>query len=267
MKSQISYVGRCLLLIKGKERVLVIGDLHLGFEESLNKSGILVTRMMLKQTIEELDRVFDGIERMRINDDGALGGRVKERRKVGVKGSCERKIVDKVVLLGDVKHAFGSILRQEWGDVLKLFEYLEKKCCKIIVIKGNHDMILGPIAKRAGLKLRNYWMWNKFCFTHGDENYKQLWSKKVECIIVGHGHPAIRLQEGARSEKYKCFLVGVYRKKKFIVVPSFSEWYAGSDPREGDVVLAWNINFDNFDVFAVGGGLDVLNFGKLRSIK
>jgi putative SbcD/Mre11-related phosphoesterase len=239
MKSEIKYVGKCLLLTNGRESVLAIGDLHLGYGESLNRSGVLVSRQMFKEVISELDEVFAGI-----------GGKV-----------------DRVVLLGDIKHDFGRILKQEWSDVLGLFDYLTKKCRKIVVIRGNHDTILKPIARKRGIHVKNYWVWKEFCFTHGDEDYRPMWSKKVECLVLGHGHPALRLSEGARSEKYKCFLTGKFRGKTMIVLPSFSEWYAGSDPREGEVVLAWDVNFGSFEVRAVGEKLEVLDFGKLRSIK
>lgn len=238
MKSNVKYVGKCLLLTSGKENALVVGDLHLGFEQSLNESGILISRGMFEELIKDFDKIFSKID-------------------------CK---IDKIILLGDVKHDFGQISRQEWNDLLKLFDYLIPKCKNLIVIKGNHDNMLEPVTRKRDLKLRDMYCWKEFCFTHGDEDYEKLWGEKVETIIVGHGHPAIRLTDGGRSEKYKCFLSGKLKNKKLVVVPSFSEWYAGSDPREGDVVLAWDINFDNFEVRVVSDNLDVLDFGKLKKI-
>ena len=31
----IKYIGKCLLVVENSEKILVIGDLHLGFEEVL----------------------------------------------------------------------------------------------------------------------------------------------------------------------------------------------------------------------------------------
>lgn len=247
---KIKFVGKCLLIENKGQKVLVIGDLHLGFEESLNESGILVTRIMLNEMIKELDDVFAKIE--------------EERKKK------KEKLVDKVVLLGDVKHYFGRIARQEWNDVLRLFEYLSKKSTEIIVIRGNHDIVLKPIAKRAGLKVRDYWIWGGFCFMHGNKDFAELWRRRkreFDYLIIGHGHPAIILREKVRAEKYKCFLEGKFRGKNLIILPSFSEWSVGSDVREGKIVLAWKINFGNFDVLVVGDNLEVFNFGKLRRIR
>ncbi len=265
--SEIEYVGKCLLLTNGKERVLAIGDLHLGYGEALNRSGVLVSRQMFKEIISELDKVFDYIK-TRINGNGSLAKGAQEKRgKIMKEKEGKGKLINRVVLLGDIKHDFGGILRQEWNDVLGLFDYLSGKCEKIVLIRGNHDNILGPIARKRELQVKDYWVWEEFCFCHGDEDYKQLWNNKVKCIIVGHGHPALRLSEGARSEKYKCFLTGKFRGKKMIILPSFSEWYAGSDPRDDEVVLAWDVNFGNFEVYAVGENLGILDFGKLKNIK
>jgi len=237
-KSKIKYVGKCLLIEHEKEKVLVIGDLHLGYEEALNKSGVFISRQMFDEMISDFNAVF-----------GEVGH------------------VDKIVLLGDIKHDFGGISGQEWGDVTRLLRYLKPLGDEIIVLRGNHDTILEPIMKKIGLKLKDYCIWKEFCFVHGDEDFDKIWEKKVEWLVVGHGHPAIKLREGSKMEKYKCFLVGKFRRKNMIVVPSFIEYYAGSDPREEEVVLAWDVNYNNFDVKIVGEKLEVLDFGKLKNIK
>ena len=55
-----------------------------------------------------------------------------------------------------------------------------------------------------------------------------------------------------------------------IVVPSFIDFYVGSDPREDEMVMAWDVNWENFDVKIVSpgeGNLEVLDFGKLKKLK
>lgn len=242
LEARLRYVGKCLLIEKGKERVVVVGDLHLGYEEVLNKSGVLVGRKMFDEMISDLNLVF-----------GEVGK------------------VDKIVVLGDVKHDFGAILKQEWKDVNAILDYFESMCDKVVIIKGNHDTILEPILKKRKMKLLGCYIWEGFAFTHGDEDYLELWKKEIETIVVGHGHPAVRLQEpkGVKEEKYKCFLSGTFRGKKMIVVPSFIDYYVGSDPREDEMVMAWDVNWGNFDVFVVSESdesLDALSFGKLKKL-
>jgi len=237
-KTRIKYIGKCLLIEKGKEKVLVIGDLHLGYEEALNQSGVFISRQMFDEIISDFNAIF-----------GEVGH------------------VNKIVLLGDIKHDFGGISKQEWEDVTRIINYLRPLGDEIIVIKGNHDTILEPIVKKLRMKLKAYYAWHNFCFVHGDKDFPILWEKKIEWLVIGHGHPAIKLREGSKMEKYKCFLIGKFKRKNIIVVPSFIEYYTGSDPREGDIILAWDINFNNFDVKIVGENLEVLDFGKLKNLK
>jgi len=236
----IKYIGKCLLLNVGeqrKEKILVIGDLHLGFEESLNRSGVLISRKMFEELLEDLDEIFSAVGE-----------------------------VDKIVLLGDVKNDFGEINKQEWSDVVKLFEYLEDKCKEIVIIKGNHDNMLKGIAKQRDIEVKDYFVLGEYCFLHGDKDFPAIYDKRIKYWIVGHAHPAVKLSDGVKIEKYKCFLIGKYKGKKIIIVPSFFEYSAGSDFRENDLNLAWPFNVEKFEVCVVGEDLKVLDFGKLGKL-
>ena len=240
---KIEYVGKCLCIDEDRKKILVIGDLHLGYEEVLNEAGVFVTREMFKEMIEYFDRVFE---------------RIGE--------------VDYVILLGDVKHEFGGILRQEWNDVLGLFDYLEGKLEKkgeIVIIKGNHDTILEPIVrKRKRIRLENYFIVRDYCFVHGDREFKEMKDKEIKYWIMGHGHPAVKISDRIKIEKYKCFLRGKYKGKEIIMVPSFFEYSEGSDPRENDLEMAWDFNYNKFNVKIVGeNDLEVRDFGKLGELK
>ena len=249
----LKYFGKCLIVESGKKKILVVGDLHLGYEEFLNRSGIFVSRIMFDEMIQYFDRFFAEI------------GNVNE-----------------IVLLGDVKHEFGSIIKQEKDDSAKLFDYLGKKCEKIIVIKGNHDKILEPLVRnRKKILLRDYFIEGKFCFLHGDKNFNEnsknsralasykassleIFDKKVEFIIMGHWHPAVRLSEGAKSEKYKCFLEAKLGRKNIIILPSFSEYSEGTDPRDTSIGKIWGLDVEKFKVKIVADNFKVLDFGILK---
>ena len=234
----INYVGKCLLIKEKDRKLLIIGDLHLGYEEYLNRFGVFVSRQMFNEMVDYLNCVF---------------------KKIGN--------VDEIVLLGDVKHDFGSIGRQGWGDVLKLFEYVEDKCKKIIIARGNHDNFIGPIAKGSDVDVNDFYVWGEYCFIHGDKDFKEIYEKKIRCWVVGHGHPAVKISDNIKTEKYKCFLVGKYKNKKIILVPSFFSYKEGSDPRENDLGLAWKFRLNKFSVKIAGKNLEVLDFGKLKDLK
>ena len=84
----------------------------------------------------------------------------------------------------------------------------------LILVKGNHDIILGPIADKRNLKVVNYYKTKEIMFLHGDKILKESLNSKI--LIIGHEHPALNLREGPRKELYKCFLVGKFNNKKLL---------------------------------------------------
>ncbi len=239
MMSKFEFIGKVLLAKEGGKKILAVGDLHLGYEEHMNRTGVFVSRKLFEEMIEHFDRVFEKIGR-----------------------------VDEIVLLGDVKHEFGEIMRQEWNDVLKLFEYFSSKCEKVVIVKGNHDRILEPIVrKNEKVELKDFYIAGETCFMHGDRQFVEIYDKNIKTWILGHAHPAAKISDGVKIEKYKCFLVGKFEKKNVIIVPSFVEVSEGSDPRENDLGMAWDFSYEKFNVLIVSGdGFEVLDFGKLRKL-
>ena len=66
------------LYLKGY-KTLIIADLHLGYEESLNKKGVLVPRIQFKDTYERLNKILTS------------------------------KKIETMIITGDLKHEFGVI--------------------------------------------------------------------------------------------------------------------------------------------------------------
>ncbi len=240
----IKYLGKCLLIEDEDKKILVVGDLHLGYEETLNQAGVFLTRKMFEEMISYFELIFGDVGK-----------------------------VDYIVLLGDVKHDFGRVLKQEWNDVLGLFDYLEGKLNengKIIITKGNHDAVLQAIAKkREFVEMRDYFVVDEVAFLHGDKDFVEIHDKKIKYWIMGHGHPAVKISDGVKVEDYKCFLSGSFKGHEIVVVPSFFEFSSGSDPRENSLGLAWDFDFGRFNVLVVSEDekLGVLDFGRLRDME
>ena len=115
MKKQtpsIMFLQDCLLV---DNKILVVGDLHLGSET-------IIPGFQVKEIIEKLEGVFS----------------LLEKEGVGI---------GRVILLGDVKHDFADISNDEWRDSLKLFDYLdekissEKKMEYIVNVKNTNNLI------------------------------------------------------------------------------------------------------------------------------
>ena len=218
-----------------KEKALVISDMHLGFEEALNKQGFLVPRFQFKETIERLRKIFKNIE------------------------------INEIVLNGDFKHEFGTISDTEWKDSLRMIDFLSENCKKLTIVKGNHDKIIGPIAIRRNIKpVLGYKLGDNY-FCHGDLIPNDFEFHEAKNIIIGHEHPAISLRKIGRTETYKCFLVGKFKSKNLIVMPSFNLVVEGSDVLKEKMLspfLKQGIKY--FNVYVVGD--KIYDFGKLKDL-
>lgn len=221
---------------------LVFSDFHIGFEEALNKQGILVPRFQFKSIINRLDKIF-----LRLKD----------------------KKIDKIILNGDIKHEFGTISEQEWRHTLRLLDYLLKKCDEVILIKGNHDTVLGPIAEKRKVKVLDYYLISNkknILVIHGDKIPKGDLLKNSDVVIIGHEHSAVSIKEGPRVELFKCFLLGRYKNKDLIVQPSFNLVTEGTDLMKEKLLSPFlQQNLDYFEVFVVAD--KVYGFGRLKDLK
>ena len=229
----IEIIDLALYLIK--EKTLIISDLHIGIEESLNKQGVLIPRFQFNDFLNKLKLIFEKVN------------------------------VERIVFNGDLKHEFGEISRQEWNNILKLFDFLKDK--EIIIIKGNHDPILKPIAEKRNMKLIESYDLNNISILHGDKILTNL----GKILIIGHEHPAVSLKKGARTEKYSCFLKGKWKNKTLIIMPSFNLLTYGSDILKEKLLSPFLTNIENFEVFVIEPSEDKLSkalyFGRIKDIK
>ena len=233
-------------------KTLVLCDFHLGYESELNSKGVLVPRFLYKDVIDRLEGIF---------------ARITEK-------------ISTIVINGDLKHEFGRISKQEWQEVMRLLDYLERKCDKIVLIKGNHDTILGPIADKQKIKIVDEFVIDfvdnneknrdktnekqSILITHG---HKLPYSLK-DIIIIGHEHPAIELKEDARREKYKCYLAGKYRAKTLIVQPSFNLLIEGTNVISQDLLSPLLKDVSKFNIFVVDEKKkEILSFGRVKNLE
>lgn len=225
-----------LVLYLKKYNSIIIGDIHLGYEEALNRKGVLIPRFQFKDTINRLSNILNNYKKL-----------------------------DSIIINGDLKHEFGVITNQEWREILKLFDFLSKKCNKIILIKGNHDVNLSPIANKRKLEIVEDLFLDSIFITHGHKLPSKDRMSKIKTIIIGNEHPAIVLQDGAKSEKYKCFLKGKWKKKDLIVMPSFQQITIGTDVLEGNFLSPYlHQDLSKFEVFIVED--KVYDFGTIKKI-
>jgi len=226
-------------------KTLVLSDLHLGLEDSLRRGGVFVPRQHMKETLARIERllvVFPSTKR--------------------------------VILNGDLKHEFGRISEQEWREIKRLIDALRKKNLDVVIVKGNHDIFLQPIASERGLRVVDAFTVGDVLVTHGDKAPTPAALKGITTIIIGHEHPAIVLHEKAKAEKYKCFLVTRYKRKHLIVQPSFGPLTSGIDVLRGELQSPLLSSTSRNALVGRTGRVfivdektdDVLDFGLLRKL-
>ena len=150
------------LLLQGEgERVLVVGDLHIGWEVNLAQQGIHVP----SQTSKLLERLI---------------------------GVIRKSNPTRIVFLGDVKDTVVGAELEEWKDIPEFFEKLVPLVSDIQVIQGNHDGNIEPmtppqvkILPPSGVAL-----WGRYGLFHG-----HAWPAPellgCESLIQGHLHPVV----------------------------------------------------------------------------
>jgi len=237
---QFEIIDRCLFW--KEKRILVVGDLHLGYEDNLTERGFAVPRSQFDQTKEIFERIFN---------------------KIGK--------VEKIILLGDIKHVFGKIMKQEFFDfeqLIKLFDKNLVKSKEITITKESHDTILEPLSKKyRNIILCDKYILEKTLFLHGDsksvrKNYQSIKNKEIKLVVVGHFRPAYILKDknSIKQEKFKCFLYGFSSEyqKKVIFIPSFFPLAEGSD-----IIQELEIYEKGMKIALIDGNGKVYDFGKI----
>ena len=214
-------------------RTLILCDLHLGLEENLINQGDFLSKKNFITIKKHLNYILSKTE------------------------------IKTVIFNGDIKHEFGRINLTEWDYCLGLIDMLKDK--EMILIKGNHDKMTSIIAKKRDLKVRDYYITNNVFVCHGDILFNNYYNSKT--IIIGHEHPAISLKEGPKSELFKCFLLGKFKNKNLIVIPSFSFVNIGSDILKYEKLSPYlQQNLDNFKIYITENN-EIYPFGKINDLR
>lgn len=244
MTKKYIFIGKTLFF--PKEKILVVGDLHLGYSEMLRQRGLEISIRQFEEMSEELEKT--------IKYARAIYGKIEE-----------------IIFLGDIKHHFGY-LETEKEEVKKLLSFLRKQGIdenKAIFVRGNHEK-----NEKSG-KYCEFYIVKDIAFVHGHRDFLEIYDKTINLIVMGHLHPTVTLSDKMKikRERYKCFLVGRYKKKDFVIVPSFISITEGvslsefMDERGYDYSIVPNKELENFEVYAVNEvGEEALSFGKLKGL-
>jgi len=155
------------LLLEASQRILMASDLHIGLEHELSKMGINLPN--------QAERIL-----------GELLSLVEEHKP------------NRVVLLGDIKHAVPITSFQERREIPRFFSRLLEEVEAVDVVRGNHDANLQQLLPEGvaihpsrGLLLDEDGY--KVAVIHGHAwPYPKLLT--ADLLLMGHNHPTVLLR-------------------------------------------------------------------------
>lgn len=221
---------RCLVLQEG--RVMVIGDLHLGYERALEEEGFY------------LPRINTGTIRNALN-----------------KAICRHE-PSTIILLGDIKHDFKRTRYEAREEILSLIRML-RAAADVVVVRGNHDNFIQNVLSEEGILAVDHVDVGGFRLEHGHVD------SGVRPVIIGHEHPSVKIRDPLSGGlKMACFLH--LEKEGIIVLPPFSLLSSGtdlvlSDPESFMSPACRGADTDSARVYGVSE-MGVISLGKLGEI-
>ncbi len=199
------------LMLEGKNRSLIITDLHIGFESSLFGNNIFVGK---NTTIQETINCIEEI--------------------------LEKTKANSLILLGDVKSSIKSIAKNEWGEVPLFFKKMSDKV-ETILVPGNHDANIQKLVpdevtlvSSTGVVIEN------ILLTHGHTMPSENFSN-VDKIIMGHLHPVFFQDESVINGKRVWISIKANKQQIFssasgeieiTIVPSFNKYFYATHKKQ-----------------------------------
>lgn len=219
------------------KNLVVISDVHLGLEGSMTSKGSYIPRFQLEDIKEELEEVKKETE------------------------------AEKIVVNGDLKNQY-STSHTEKKEVDEFIQHLEDLFKEVVLIKGNHDVILDNTAEKHGLELKEKHWEGEILFVHGHEEVEE----EFDTLVTGHEHPALALTDKVGvKEKVPCMLHGEVEDGNIVVMPAYSKISNGSEinnmPRQEMLspILRKN-GVEQLNAIAVSREGGVYDFGKVQDL-
>ncbi|ABL78327.1 metallophosphoesterase [Thermofilum pendens] len=223
---------------------LLVADLHVGYEGALAEQGVFVPPLQAREMKEALAAM--------IGESGA----------------------ERVIILGDVKHEFGDVTRQEWRETIDLLEYLKRGLgVRVDVVRGNHDNYLVVVLKRLEIPFHDpYLLEGDWLFIHGHKPFPvEGFREDVRFVAMGHEHPALALRDSLGVKvKLKALLEGSYTGKQVYVLPALSPLMPGTEvnvERSFLSPLLRETGVDEYKAYGVDLEAGIFDFGEVKYLR
>ncbi|MBI0583580.1 MAG: metallophosphoesterase [Methanomassiliicoccus sp.] len=179
------------LEIRGSQKVICVGDLHVGLESEMRARGVHVPSQThrMERELTELSQ-----------------GR------------------DRVVLLGDVKNKVPGSTAQEHAELPRFFRSLQRNYSEVDVVRGNHDTNIEDflptgvnVHPSTGFRI------DDVGFAHG-HTWPSPEVMSASTLVIGHNHPTIALEDSLGNiSKEPCWVRLKVREgtlKRYVEVPN-----------------------------------------------
>ena len=181
-----------------EQKALIVSDLHFGKTGHFRKSGIAVPQSIYKEDLQRLVTLINHFNPLQL------------------------------IVVGDFFHSHENT-ELDWFKKWRS----EFPLLKIILVKGNHDILKQKWYKEAGIDvIEKELRIDPFLFTHDKcEEHEDIYT------FCGHIHPGIYLHGlGKQSLRFPCF----YFAKNHCVLPAFSRFtgLALIEPAQNDKIFA-----------------------------
>jgi hypothetical protein len=217
---------------------VIVADLHIGFEQALEESGIHVPVSQFPKVLRAIIRALEGYKPKRL------------------------------VIAGDVKHEFSRAMVQEWAETLELIRATKELVSEIRVVRGNHDNFLIPILREEDIELDDpVFIKGGIAVAHG---HKEVPLKGVRRLFIGHVHPSLSIRgEIGEKVKVRCMALGKIDEVELYVLPALSPYALGYDLLEEERISPFleYVNTEEFRIIAVDEEAGIFDLGKLGNIK
>ena len=242
-------------IILKNENILTVADLHIGIETAYRDAGANIPSQS-KKMIKRLT------------------------------GLCKKENINRLILLGDIKHTVPTTSYQELEEIPDLFYNLLKIVDHIDVVLGNHDGNFErfvPAINDIQIEIHSSkgFVIDVFGFFHG-HTWPNKTLMKCDHILMGHNHPNILFTDELGGRLYKqCWVRASFnsdvvsqryedfnRDGELIIMPAFNNLGTGTsinDPEQdllGPIIKNEMINMADARIFL----LDGTYLGKLMNL-
>lgn len=245
-----------ILVKTDKQKILVVSDLHIGIETAYRNAGANIPSQT-KRLIDRLSKI------------------------------CVENKIDRLVLLGDIKHTVPQTSYQELEEIPELFYALEPVIDRVDIVLGNHDGNFKryiPKLDKMSIKIRSS---HGFTINNVGLFHGHTWPNKTvlscDYILMGHNHPNILFVDELGGRLFKpCWIRAKFNPEitsdrypefnqdaELIVLPAFNHLGTGTSINNPDQRLLGPIlknglaDMDNAKIIL----LDGTHLGKLKDLQ